>query len=721
MSVVIVPIDASQIPESDRKQQRVKVAVQTRKGIRSQIVSVEGGKAEAKLELEPGQSASIAVGPDNVSDKDLFYKQTLTANVSAKQLGERPYTLPPFVISPWWWRLWLWWCRNYTITGQVKDSMGNPVPGAQVRAFDVDYFWWWSSVSQVGPTVVTDANGNFTISFTECCGWWPWWWWELRNWRLDPVLIDKIQPVLKLNPALRFPPPSPELALNFADFNPQPDPPGRGRSFDFNPQPDPPGRARLAQLPGAKLDPSTLPALRDRLLRSLPAVPELERLRLWPWYPWYPWFDCDVNVIFQVTQNCGGGQTNVIIDENVLQARWDIPTNFNVTLIANQLACSIPQGNPPPEGDCFVLTSVCGEGPGIPVTNIGGNAGLPSSVLDGFASPGSADQPFAEGVTLYGLFGTGAQADYYQIQYKPHATNSWAPVPDSALQDMTRGYFDSTQPFPNQWFYPPFPVKHFNTVSGPVAVYESRQHYEAANPANWGNAMNGRSWFLNPDIVAALSTSGNFTDGPYDFRVVGYTQTGPTDLQVSNGGDPLPGCGGDQNNNVVLFFDNRVLGAPTPGSVHLNTTEPDCGISSVTIGGSAVLPCGSQPLGPNQPLDIAFSVSDPDGHLDYYTLYVYWGEGNVVDLVGLVDGVTNTLTTTPGNETGPNYADAMAQGGTRPGWSGGPMALHIANAAQVFPQTCCYLVELTVYKRNIVSCGAPLYYNQMTYSFTVTV
>lgn len=709
MSVVIVPIDASQVPDQDRKQQRVKVAVQTRGGVRSQVVSVEGGKSEVKLEVEPGQAATIALGPDNVADADLFHKQTLTVNIPAKQLGDRAFTLPPIVITPWWWRIWFLWCRTFTITGQVKDASGNPVPGAQVRAFDVNFFWWWSSVSQVGPAAITDANGNFTITFVHCCGWWPWWWWRLRQWRLDPDLIKKIQPVLKVNPGLRFAQPSPDLSIRFSELNPQPLPP----------------RSRLSTPLAAatKLDPSTLPVLQEKLLRVLPAVPELERLRIWPWYPWYPWFNCDVNVIFQVTQNCGGGQTNVIVDENIFQTRWDIPTNLNVTLVANQNACSIPPGDPQPEGDCFVFTSVCGEGPGIPVTDIGGNAGLPSTVLDGFADPGGLDRPFAEGVTLFGLFGTSAQADYYQIQYTPHGANSWAPVPDAALRDMTRGYFDSTQPFPNQWFYPPFPVEHFNTVSGPVSVYESRQHYETSHPPpNWGSALSGRAWFLNPDIVASLATNGNFSDGAYDFRVVGYTLLGNGDLQVSNGGNPLPGCGGaDQNNDVVLYFDNRVLGAPIPGSVHVNTTEPDCGISSVTIGGNPVLPCGSQPLGANEALDIAFSVSDPDGHLDYYTLNVYWGEGNVADLLGFVNGGTNTLTTSFGHQAGPSYADAVAQGATRPVWNGGPMALHIANAAQVFPETCCYLIELTVYKRNIVGCGSPLYYNQMTYSFTVTV
>ena len=49
------------------------------------------------------------------------------------------------------------------------------------------------------------------------------------------------------------------------------------------------------------------------------------------------------------------------------------------------------------------------------------------------------------------------------------------------------------------------------------------------------------------------------------------------------------------------------------------------------------------------------------------------------------------------------------------------MHLHIANASLAFPKTCCYLVQLTVWKRNIVSCGSPMYYNHMQYSFRVMV
>ena len=82
---------------------------------------------------------------------------------------------------------------------------GSPVPGAEVTAYDVDFFWWWSSILQIDGTAVTDASGHFAIKFRWCCGWWPWWWWLLRQWRLDYDLVAKIQPVLKFNPQLKFP------------------------------------------------------------------------------------------------------------------------------------------------------------------------------------------------------------------------------------------------------------------------------------------------------------------------------------------------------------------------------------------------------------------------------------------------------------------------------------------------------------------------------------
>ena len=120
---------------------------------------------------------------------------------------------------------------------------------------------------------------------------------------------------------------------------------------------------------------------------------------------WYPWYDCAPNIIFKVRQNCGGSQNNVIVDENIFQTRWDIPTNLDVTLTANLNACCIPGNPPPPEGNCILMTEVCQ----IPVTEIGGNSSAAAAPI-GFADPNDRDRPFSETVVLYGQFGTTAVA-----------------------------------------------------------------------------------------------------------------------------------------------------------------------------------------------------------------------------------------------------------------------------------------------------------------------
>ena len=710
MPSLVIPIDASQLTADERKEQKVKVAVQERGKVKSKITAIDAsGKGEIKLEVDSKQPLVVAVGPDTATDEDIFHLQTLTVNVSPEQWrGAATLKLPPFVVTQVWWRLWLRWCRTFTINGRVVCADGSPVPGAQVRAYDVDFFWWWSSSSQVGPSVVTDATGHFTIKFRWCCGWWPWWWWQLRKWRLDADLVDKIRPVVALNPRIPIPEPDPVPRLDFASLNPQPLPP----------------RPPLSPAVGVarQIDPSTIPVLRDRLISVLPRVPEFERLRIWPWWPWTPWFDCAPDVIFRVTQVCGGGPTKTIVSENVFQARWDIPTTLNVTLVANSEACCVGPIDPDPVGDCALITGVCGD-PGIAVTNIGR-----TGVLAGYAdpggplNPGGRDRPFAETITLVGQFGSAAQADYYEIEYRPHSGGPWTPVPDAALLDFSRGYFDSTLAWPNQWVYPvPFEATTHNT---PHVVYESRRHYEATHPpANWGSALTGRAWYYNVNTLAVIQSKGIFSDDAYDFQIVGYKALPNGDLDPTTR-KVMDGCGNNQNNNlIVLRFDNRIVNPPTPGSVHWNTTEPDCGITAVRLGASTVLPCGQQQLGPGTPLEIDFFATDPDGHLDHYELNVKYDLGSIKNLLSVADVGAFTLSAlTPGASPGPDYANALSQSSTRPTWTGGSMRLHINDASNVFPKTCCYLIELTVWKRNIVGCDGDLnYYNQMHYSFTVTV
>jgi len=707
MPTINVPIDASQISAAQRGQQSIKVAVQDASGIRSQIVEVGGGKAQATLEVDGKSAATIAIGPATSTDADLFRRQTLTATVSAASLSaDKPLTLPPFVVTAQWWGIWLIWCRTFTIQGQLKGSDGNPVPNAQVKAFNVDYFWWWSSLMQVGNTAVSDANGHFTITFEWCCYWLPIWWWNLRFWRLDPVLLEKILPVLKLNPGLTFSNPTPDTHLSLNQI---------GR---------PAVSTLAARSPSAinplvdaqKLDPTNISTVGAQLLKLLPAVPELVQLRLWPWFPWTPWLDCGPNIIFQATQNCGGATTNVIVDETVFQARLDIPTNLSVTLIANAEACTIPTTTQV-GSDCFAFTEVCG----VPCSNIG-----ISGPLAGYAYPGASDRPFAEGVNLFGLLGAGN--DYYQLQYRPYqpppaAPAAWQPVPAGALGTLTLGYFDSTLPFPNNWVYPLFPPASMNSNVGTVSVYESVAHYETTHPPNnWGNLGAGRTWFYNIGWTAAIQTDLYFTDGPYEFQVVGFTQ-GATELEVTNNGKAIPGCGGQGNNDLVTFFDNRIASS-IPGSVHIDTTEPGCSILSLKLNGVTVTPCGIFNVSKGQPMVMQFTATDPDGHLDFYDVNVQWGEGNIKDVLSLVNSANplNTLAADAGNFKGPTYAAAKSQGAVAPMWKGGTMTLTIADATEVFTTPCAYLLTVTAWKRNIVGCDSPdTYYNTDTYSFTINV
>lgn len=705
MSLLVVPVDASQVlPEQERKAQKIKVVVRQGDAVKSQPVSLEGGRGEVKLEVDPRHPLEVALGSASVPDAELLRFDTLTARVAPHQWGEgRTFTLPPFVVTLWWWRRWLLWCRTFVVEGRVLCPDGSPVPAAEVTAYDVDRFWWWRSVAQVGSPAITDATGHFRLEFRWCCGLRPWWWWRLRAWQLEPLLVDVIRPVLDARPGLRFREPGPEPTLDLLSL----------------------GSAALP-VEGRPVDPALIPDLRERLVARLPHVPELERLRVWPWFPWTPWFDCSPDLIFRATQLCGGVEPKTIVSENVFQTRWNVPTHLDVTLVANQDACCLPDPQDDPVGDCALFTGVCGD-PGIPATSIGGTSAHPAGP-DGYASPGDRDRPFSEVVHLMGQFGTAAQADYYTIEYRRHVTppavnpHPWLPLPAAGLPGFVRGYFDATLPWPNQWHHAAFGTQPCDGGH----VYESRRHYEQTHPpANWGSPL-GRAWTSNANLLAPVHTSV-LPDGAYEFRLKGYGAL-PTGAPDPASGTVLPGCGASQNNNLmVLRVDNRFVGAPTPGSVHANTTEPDCGITSVKLGTTSLAPCGSQQLAAGTPLVIEFFASDPDGHLDHYDLIVRYDLGAYKNLLSAADVGAFTLLPLGGGQAGPDYADAVAAGAVRPTWNGGPIRLTIADASRVFPYTCCYVIELRTWKRNIVNCHGPygaddlVYSNQTHYTFTVTV
>jgi hypothetical protein len=733
MSTITIPVNALAIQKEDRQQTKVRVAVKAGNEVHSQVISIADGKGEARFEIEGSGQVAVAVGPEATSAADLFNKATPGTSISPTTVnGKLVYSAQPIVITEAIWRLWLIWCRKFTISGYVYAPDGNPVPSAEVTAFNVDWFWWWSSTTPVG-SAVTDPTGHFTITFEWCCGWLPFYWWELRDWRLDPVLVDKINSVLELNRQLRVSAPSVTPVLGFTELNPQPLPPRaasaqvRFLQSDFTPQ----GHASGARVvaPPVAVNPATLPGLREKLLTSLPSVPEFERFFcLWPWCPWWPWLDCDPNIIFKVTQSCGG-LSKIILDETVWQARQNIPTELNVTLTTNADACTIPPGPGQPEGDCFLFTVACD----VPASDIGLTCATDD--LNGLAFPELSDRPFTGSVSLWGQFGTSAQADYYAITYRPLQACSppssvpFEPVPPAALAAFQRIYFDATQPYPNQWFYPDFPPQTKAVSGGGTAtVYESRQFYQTENdvPPNWGNVMSGRSWTYNVDTIAVIDTDGFFTDGVYEFQVVGYTANADGSLELVG---PLAGCGKpspaglNDNNDFALRFANPTSPAETVPSAVISSLVFTVSGSKVTLPACGILTVKDGEI--LQSLDITFTASDAEGFLDEYYFTLQWGS-NAPTVIGASasgppapgDGLLST--TTPGVELGPTYAQAVAQGAIRPNWSGGQYTLSIPDATPLFPESCAYELQLNVYKRNIVNCDEDDYYWEPAYySFTV--
>ena len=719
MSILRIPINLSAIPAEERSQQTLRVAAQSGGEIVSTVVRAVEGQATAELEINAKGTVTIAIGPEQTSAADLFRRSTVTATVRPiVNGGTLEYAVKPILVTLPIWRLWLRWCRAFTITGRVVGADGSPVPSAQVSAFNVDWFWWWSSTGQVGPTAVTDPDGNFTIDFTWCCGWLPWYWWELRQWRLDPVLVSKIEPILRLNPGLHVNPPNPELGLSFSapTLTPVHRPNPVAAAVLQGPRP-----VTTASL----LNPTTLVEMREKFLAVLPAVPEFVRFCLWPWCPWTPWFNCDPNIIFRATQNCGG-ETSVIVNENIFDARIDIPTNLNVTLTANSEACTIPTQPGQPQGACFLFTGTCG----VDATDIGATG---TGALAGLVSPGGEDRPFTGQLNIYGQFGYTAAdlhyADYYGLQYRPASLSEpnpapWQAVPAAALLAFDRGYFDATKPYGSQWFSPEFAPQPMPVSGSPgvfVQAYMSRQFYELSNPTppnDWGDVLNGQSWTSEADLTAAIDTTGFLSNGGYEFQVLAYTLQ-PDGTLLANGapnGCGQPNAAGiNYNNDFTLFVAN-----PVPGSV-----EPDASINSVLINGALLPPCGIETLPTGVPFSFAvnFTASDAEGYLDSYSLSLQWGTNAPVSLVscGCSPGTCGLSTTQAGVEVGPCYADAVTEGAIRPVWNGGVMTLTVADAQTLVHSTsCAYDLILTVYKRNIVSCDLDdVYQETQYYSFTL--
>jgi hypothetical protein len=698
--VLEVPLDAAAVGElGPDEDQELKVLVRDESGaLRSETVALgkdrTGGATFAFSEL-PSELA-VFVGPASATDEELTQSQTISFNVGRRAWGDRvELRIAPVEIAPYWWFWWLRWCREFVIRGRLVCPDGSPVPGAEVCAYDVDWWFWWSS-TQLAGCATTDINGAFEIRFRWCCGFWPWWWWRYRVWQLNPILLERVGAVLS----------GEELEMGRVGNRPS------VSAFEGLLKDE----GVLAGLSLEAADASTLDGLRGRLLEKLPASEELTRLHVWPWWPWWPWWDCTPDIIFKATQNCGGPEATTIVDESIWETRWDIPNPLSVTLVANDNACCRPGDGD--GGECLVVDGVCG----IPLADVGGNLGAPA-VPQGYARPGAVlagstnyngDRPFAGSVSMTKNPGDLVGVDYIELEMFDSGTSTWVPLPVGAELGYQREYWEPAATPPT--VFPPFPVQ---TLSG-HRVWETREHFEASSGAVWFPGFGWtRAWLsYNFSILAYLDTS-MFTDGTYQFHVVGWDDGGGGSLVNPR---VIPICGEDALNEFVLTFDNRVItpvGHPAShncGGVHLCTLEPDTHISDVRINGASVDPCDT--VKAEGDLEIDFLVTDPDGHLAYYSLIATWGLNNSVDLLPL--GTVTSLAV--GTYSGPTYGEALGQGAVAPNWYGGTFTLKIPIAADVFKDPCCYQLELRAYKRTIVDCyGGYAHANLTEYSLGVGI
>jgi hypothetical protein len=710
----------------------------------SQVVNLSekgSGKVSFTFAKKPG-AIQVYMGPETAEDDEIPELDTPSLSLTTKRWTGKELKLEPWHIPPYYWHHWKKWCRYFTVRGRVLCSNGLPVPGAKVCAYDIDAWWWHTSKQLVG-CAFTDADGTFEITFKWCCRRWHCCHHHhhyhhhhhcYRHWEFSPEIAARIAAGLERFPYIGpFPPPGPrpdpvifKNLLGEDEFS----------ALDFIQQQEMP-MAKTAQnvigvLPGPMPYRCYPDNLREKLLKKLPHLPEMEALRIWPWWHWHQWQDCTPDIIFQVTQDCNEPGT-VIVNEGYFNTRWNIPTDYDAgTLVANEKACCREIPPPPPDGYCVVPSHVCG----LALSNVGGNQDPPLTPA-GYYAPGivsnSGDRPFAERVLIRGQ--VGQDVDYYDFQLSDDGGANWQDMLTSSVGDIPRLYlYIPPPPAPVGFIGVPF----LQTVDGHL-VYESRQHYEETHyPLDWGST---RIWMANNlDSLINWNTMPSFLNGTYRLRIRGWKLVNGqlTDPQI------LPICNTQTENEIVLTIDNRIVGAgsghpaSTPdhpcgeGTVHTCTLEPDTGFGAVRIrhtDGSfaSVIACQGANINDTDELWIDFYVYDPAGHLAYYTIDSTYGENLVRHLVtsaGAAAGVTLT-TPIPGEPplpgaaadyVGPGYAQARSapQNAAAPTWEGGWIRLKV-NAKTAFPVPCCYQLELRAHKRTII-CNNYSLWNHVNYS-----
>jgi hypothetical protein len=651
----------------------------------------------------------VIVGP-NVEDATLLAVGTVVSEVDlapaspeGKQAAaQSELRLARFAVPAAVYARWLILCRKYTIHGRVVCRRWRfdpehhrwtfcdaPVPGAVVQAFDVDRFLWLYWRTGIA-SAVTDINGNFTITFRWCClDFFPWY---RASPMVDPQLYGKILELFT-RAGIKLPksPPDPdplflqELATNLALAADQ--------------------RQPLAAGPDVPLSAESFRAL-------LPPSAELAAARLWPWFDWR---DCTPDVVFEVTQVCGG-EKRVIHSETNAETRWDIPANLNVTLFANDRACCLPVCRGPECPECIKLQWVgC-----TPTALIGDSVGPPD--LRGYANVATGyDRPFFGALGIRG--GVGWDVDYFKVQLSKDG-GPWTDMPTPVFGGYSRSYWDGSTNVP---------VSFSPAVKNGQTVIVTRRQYETTHPAipRFGGFVNWNDYdtlFVFDTYDGALHTA-RIPDGLYQLRFVGYNADAADNLVLSSE-RILPACGQQKAETVFIRLDNQssaahvVPGIPcTP--IHQCIAEPDVYIRKICINegkpnAHCITACEIVRLAATDTLTIHFTASVPttvqDGHLGGYWMRAEYGLSNVF-YIGT--GVHGTFDPDPTFEVGPDYSAALTQGAPRPQWYGGDFKVTLTGAD--FPECCAYLLHLRAWKRTTNGCTDPqwVHANEFEFAFTV--
>jgi hypothetical protein len=219
-------------------------------------------------------------------------------------------------------------------------------------------------------------------------------------------------------------------------------------------------------------------------------------------------------------------------------------------------------------------------------------------------------------------------------------------------------------------------------------------------------------------------TAGQYDNGAYHLRMIGYDRVG--DQLVNERVVPL--CGSEDevpttDNHVVVYLDNRTTGTADDPS----GDEPRAKVVDVRIGGATAGPCSNIVAPAGASLEIDFVAYDVDEHLSHYTLQATFGADEPPVQLLSVAGATLSGVAVGGVpaavQVGPTYAEALLQpSAARPRWSGGGLRLQIPNLRDAFEKSCCYQIELWVFKRTIVDCNSNNPHRDFSfYSLTVTV